>query len=105
MLQNTCVPAFLCAFCCCFLRVNEVRTEKTRLCQIQIVDGVLTQDTDAFLYGATVVYRDLTITEKVQYRDLPNKHPWALAIHGPKNGGGRLHGEAICTYNAYTHGP
>ncbi len=31
--------------------------------------------------------------------------PWALEIHVPKNGGGRLHGEAICTYSAYTHGP
>ncbi len=31
-----------------------------------------------------------------------SKRPWALEIHGPKNGGGRLHGEAICTYNAYT---
>ncbi len=39
------------------------------------------------------------------YRNLPIKRPWALEIHGPKNGGGRLHGEAICTYNAYTHGP
>ncbi len=38
------------------------------------------------------------------YRNLPIKCPWALEIHGPKNGGGRLHGEAICTYNAYTHG-
>ncbi len=39
------------------------------------------------------------------YRNLPIKRPWALEIHGPKNGGGRLHGESICTYNAYTHGP
>ncbi len=38
----------------------------------------------------------------VHYRNLPIKRPWALEIHGRKNGGGRLHGEAICTY---THGP
>ncbi len=42
---------------------------------------------------------------KMMYRNLPIKRPWALEIHGPKNGGGRLHGEAICTYNAYAHGP
>ncbi len=36
---------------------------------------------------------------------LPIKRTWALETHGPKNGVGRLHGEAICTYNAYTHGP
>ncbi len=35
---------------------------------------------------------------------LPIKRPWALEIHGRKNGSGRLHGEAICTYNAYTMG-
>ncbi len=28
----------------------------------------------------------------------PIKRPWALEIHGSKNGDGRLHGEAICTY-------
>ncbi len=43
------------------------------------------------------------------YRNLPIKRPyaWVLEIHGPKNGGGRLHGESICTctYNTYTHGP
>ena len=32
---------------------------------MQVVDGVLTQDGDAFLYGATVVYKDLTTAEKV----------------------------------------
>ncbi len=35
------------------------------------------------------------------YRNLPIKRPWALEIHRQKKGGGRLHGEAICTYNAY----
>ena len=34
---------------------------------IQLVDGVLTQDSDAFLYGATVVYRDISTNEKVSY--------------------------------------
>ncbi len=29
--------------------------------------------------------------------------PWALEIHRTKNGGGHLHGEALCTNNAYTH--
>ncbi len=38
----------------------------------------------------------------VCYRNLPSKRHWALEIHGPKNGGECLHGEAICTYNAYT---
>ena len=32
---------------------------------IQVADGVLTNDSDAFLYGATTVYRDLT-TERVR---------------------------------------
>ena len=31
----------------------------------QLVDGVLTQDSDTFLYGATVVYKDLTTLKKV----------------------------------------
>ncbi len=39
------------------------------------------------------------------YRILPSKCPWALEIHGPKNGGGRLHGEAFCTDNLYTREP
>ncbi len=39
------------------------------------------------------------------YRYLPSKRPWTLEIHGRKNGDGRLHGEAICTYNPYTHRP
>ncbi len=33
------------------------------------------------------------------YRFLPSKRSWALEIHGPKDGGGRSHGEAICMYN------
>ncbi len=32
------------------------------------------------------------------YRILPSKHPWVLEIHGPKNGSGHLHREAIHTY-------
>ncbi len=36
------------------------------------------------------------------YCDLPIKRPWAFEFHGPHNGGVRLHGEAICTNNAYT---
>ena len=32
---------------------------------MQAVHGVLTQDSDAFLYGATVVYRDLSTDQKV----------------------------------------
>ena len=32
---------------------------------IQVADGVLTNDSDAFLYGATTVYRDLT-TDRVR---------------------------------------
>ena len=31
----------------------------------QLVNGVLTQDSDTFLYGATVVYKDLSINERV----------------------------------------
>ncbi len=34
------------------------------------------------------------------YRILSSKRPWALEIDGPKNGGGRLHRQAICMYNA-----
>ncbi len=45
------------------------------------------------------------VCTSVIYRNLPSKRPWALEIHGPKHGGGRLHREAICTYNAYTHRP
>ncbi len=37
-------------------------------------------------------------TCSVNYHILPSKHPWVLEIHGSKNGGGRLHGKAICTY-------
>ncbi len=47
----------------------------------------------------------LTFRNQYAYCNLPIKRLWALEIHGPKNGGGRLHGEANCTYNAYTHGP
>ena len=32
---------------------------------VQLVDGVLTQDSDTFLYGATVVYKDLSTSDKV----------------------------------------
>ena len=31
----------------------------------QVVDGVLTQDSDSFPYGATVVYRDLSTNGQV----------------------------------------
>ena len=34
-------------------------------CISQVADGVLTNDSDAFLYGATTVYRDLHTTERV----------------------------------------
>ncbi len=37
------------------------------------------------------------------YRSLPSKCPWVLEIHGQKNGGGRLHREAINMHIAYTH--
>ena len=32
---------------------------------LQVVHGVLTEDSDAFLYGATVVYKDLSTDQKV----------------------------------------
>ncbi len=41
------------------------------------------------------------------YRILLSKRPWALVIDGPKNGGGRLHGQAIyicvCITHIYTY--
>lgn len=33
---------------------------------LQLVDGVLTEDSDAFLYGACTVYKDLSTNEKVR---------------------------------------
>ena len=33
---------------------------------VQVTDGVLTNDSDAFLYGANTVYRDLTTSERVR---------------------------------------
>ncbi len=33
------------------------------------------------------------------YRILPSKCPWVLELYRPKNGGGRLHGETLHTYN------
>ena len=32
----------------------------------QVVDGVITQDGDAFLYGATCVYKDMSTNSKVR---------------------------------------
>ncbi len=39
------------------------------------------------------------------YRILLSKRPWALEIHRTKNGGGRLHRQAVCMYNAYVRTP
>ncbi len=37
-------------------------------------------------------------TCSANYHILQSKRPWVLEIHRSKNGGGRLHGKAICTY-------
>ena len=43
----------------------------TRYCGIvQVVDGVLTDDNDAFLYGAKTVYCELSANEKVMHHTM-----------------------------------
>ncbi len=52
---------------CLYFHQKFISFIKFTVCQLnsralQLVDGVLTQDGDAFLYGATVIYKDLSIT-------------------------------------------
>ncbi len=51
------------------------------------------------VYTYTVeFYMNGRMAVECNYHILSRKCPWALENHGPKLGGGRLHGEAICTY-------
>ncbi len=52
--------------------------------------------------GGTYMCMRASICPVYIYRILSSKCPWAFEIDGPKNGGGRLHRQAICMYNAYT---
>ena len=46
----------------------------------QLVDGVLTEDSDAFLYGARAVYRGLSTTERVGHMMFVTSHA-ATVVH------------------------
>lgn len=49
---------------------------------LQVVDGVLTQDSDVFLYGARVVYKDLSTTERViHFHHHCHKSTKSLQLH------------------------
>lgn len=59
---SICMYLSSCLFVCLFVSLLMFTDCIPGMYPLQIVDGVLTQDSDAFLYGATVVYKDFTIT-------------------------------------------
>ncbi|GBM56731.1 Flap endonuclease GEN 1 [Araneus ventricosus] len=59
----------------CIKSSGEAEAFCAFLCAKGIVDGVITNDNDAFLYGADTVYRDFSIDPKVGV-----KHPPAVVV-------------------------
>ena len=46
---------------------NNNNNNRCEIINLQIVDGCITNDGDAFLYGARTVYKDLCISGKVRH--------------------------------------
>ena len=60
----------------------------------QLVDGVLTEDSDAFLYGARAVYRGLSTTERVGHMMFVTSHA-ATVVHGFDESSFSIHNSSL----------